>query len=61
MASSSAPIYFDPTTYTNQYNYKEYLIDGGLIANDPSLYAFFTANMLKGHKKIRILSLGTGV
>jgi patatin-like phospholipase/acyl hydrolase len=39
-ASSSAPIYFDPKTYTNKLDIKETLIDGGLICNNPSLYAF---------------------
>lgn len=39
-SSSSAPFYFPPNKYTNGFNIEETLIDGGLIANDPSLFAY---------------------
>ena len=48
-ASASAPIYFDPKTNTNQFQIEEQLIDGGLICNNPSLYAFQLAKHLRGH------------
>lgn len=59
-ASSSAPIYFDPMTRMNGYGFKARLIDGGIICNNPSLYAFMYAKYLKGHTNIRLISLGTG-
>jgi patatin-like phospholipase/acyl hydrolase len=37
------------------------LIDGGVIANDPSLLAFLHATYNLNHKKIRVLSIGTGM
>jgi hypothetical protein len=59
-ASSSAPIYFDPTTRVNGYGFKARLIDGGIICNNPSLYAYYYARYLLEKPKIRIISLGTG-
>ena len=59
-ASSSAPIYFDPKRRTNRYNMNETLIDGGLICNTPSLYAYQMAKHLLDKPEIRLLSLGTG-
>jgi len=59
-ASSSAPTYFDPKILEIPFGHNETLIDGGLICNNPSLYAFIIAKRLRGHKNIRILSLGTG-
>ena len=35
-------------------------IDGGIICNNPGLYAYQLAKIIKGKKKIRLLSLGTG-
>lgn len=59
-ASSSAPTYFNPKTLVTPYGLNETLIDGGLICNNPSLYAYTIARFLRGNQKIRILSLGTG-
>ena len=59
-ASSSAPIYFNPKGRTNQFDIEEVLIDGGLICNNPSLYAFQLARHIHDQKDIRLLSLGTG-
>ena len=39
-ASSAAPTYFDPASNANQYGLIEYQIDGGIIANNPAMYAF---------------------
>jgi len=59
-SSASAPIYFDPNSYTNVLGLKETLVDGGIICNNPALYAYLLAKYLKGHKEIRVVSLGTG-
>ena len=39
-SSSAAPLYFYPNHYINGFGIEEFLIDGGLIATDPALYAF---------------------
>lgn len=59
-ASSAAPTFFDPKTSINGYDMKELLIDGGVIFNNPGLYAYEFAKYLLGKKNIRIMSLGTG-
>ena len=59
--SSSAPIYFDPEPIDNKYNITGHLVDGGVICNNPAFYAYSVASNLYGHKKIRVLSLGTGI
>ncbi|HNP69427.1 CBASS cGAMP-activated phospholipase [Yeosuana sp. AK3] len=67
MATSAAPTYFDP--YTSEYidlnGTKKYFVnkvDGGVMANNPTLVAFLEA--LKAFKvemsQLEILSLGTG-
>jgi uncharacterized protein len=59
-SSSSAPIYFDPFSSVNGYNITTRLVDGGIVANNPSFYAYLYAKHFKNHKKVRIISLGTG-
>jgi len=60
-ASGSAPIFFAPAIQKNEYNRTESLIDGGVICNSPSMYAYFHAKFLLQKKgQIRVLSLGTG-
>ena len=56
-ASAAAPIYFAPKVVGNQT-----LVDGGIIANNPSLYAYIYAieELGKDPKNIRVLSVGTG-
>jgi len=39
---------------------KEYLIDGGVIANNPSTYAEQVAAVNKNNLPVRLISLGTG-
>lgn len=67
MATSAAPTYFDP--YTSEYidlngTKKDFVnkVDGGVMANNPTLVAFLEA--LKAFKvemsQLEILSLGTG-
>lgn len=36
------------------------MIDGGIICNNPSLYAYIAAHIFKKKKNVRILSIGTG-
>lgn len=60
-ATSAAPYYFDPKIwYTSETNTKEYLIDGGLIANNPSMWAIQTAQLDGNTLPVRLVSLGTG-
>lgn len=39
-ASSAAPTYFDPRIDVNKYGMIEILIDGGVICNNPAMYAY---------------------
>ena len=59
-ASSAAPTFFDPRNQIDGYGFSELQIDGGVICNNPGLYAYNMAKYFGGHKKIRLVSLGTG-
>jgi predicted acylesterase/phospholipase RssA len=59
-ASAAAPTFFDPQRLVNDYNMTEYLIDGGIICNNPALYSYQIATKLYKKKKVRVVSLGTG-
>jgi len=59
-SSSAAPTFFDPHKVNNGYGFTELQVDGGVICNNPALYAYEMARDLYGYKKIRLLSLGTG-
>lgn len=59
-ASSAAPTFFAPMQLKNGYGFTEQFLDGGVICNNPSLYAYEMARDLYDMKKIRVLSLGTG-
>ena len=59
-ASSAAPTFFDPKVSTNKLGLTELQIDGGIICNNPALYAYQMAKILNKKKDIRLLSLGTG-
>ena len=60
-ATSAAPIYFDPKIRVTPSGVEEYLIDGGIIENNPSIYAITLAHDIIGiEKPIRLVSLGTG-
>jgi len=59
-ASSAAPLYFEPKLQTNEYGLVELQIDGGVICNNPSLYAYQLAKQLRDKKRMRVLSIGTG-
>lgn len=54
-ATSAAPTYFAPLVKDNSI-----LVDGGVIANNPSIYAYYEAKKLYPNcKKFTILSLST--
>ena len=55
-ASSSAPVYFDPKVIGDQV-----LIDGAVIANNPSLYSYLHSKYANNQKNIRFVSIGTGM
>lgn len=55
-ASAAAPIYFSPKVMGDHV-----LIDGGVIANNPSLYAYEFANKILKKKKVRVFSIGTAL
>lgn len=59
-ASSAAPTFFDPKVNVNGFNMSELLIDGGVICNNPALYAYQLAYNFHKQRKIRVMSVGTG-
>lgn len=60
-ATSVAPFYFSPITYFDKsFNKNRTLIDGGLVAKNPSVFAYQEAKKLFPDKKINLLSLGAG-
>jgi len=59
-ATSAAPFYFDPKTRYTMDGTLEYLIDGGVIANNPSVYAEQVAAVNKNNLPVRLISIGTG-
>lgn len=58
-ASSAAPTFFDPKTQIDHYGFSELQIDGGIICNNPAMYAYQMAKDMHGYKNIRVMSLGT--
>ena len=60
-ASASAPLAFSPLIAKNKFNINEALIDGGIICNNPALYAYQIAYYLREKRNIRMISIGTGV
>ncbi len=60
-ATSAAPTYFKPAyLYDRQEETMQTLIDGGLIANNPALFAYVEAKRLYPRaKKFHILSIST--
>ena len=55
-ATSAAPIYY-PTAKVGD----RYLIDGGIVANNPVLHGYAEIKKRYPHNKIKILSVGTGL
>jgi len=60
VASASAPAYFP---LSKEIEYSSYLVDGGVVANNPSLVALIDGIKLQkqdGYDKTILLSVGTG-
>ncbi len=61
MATSATPLFFDPFTRIvkkGRYRTTELLVDGGLIANNPSLYATVYVKEFLKHDNVRTVSIG---
>jgi patatin-like phospholipase/acyl hydrolase len=61
MATSATPIFFEPFTRVvkkGRYRTTELLVDGGLIANNPSLYATVYAKEFLKRENVRTVSIG---
>ena len=56
-ATSAAPIYYS----TQEIDDGTWLIDGGIVANNPSLLGYSEAKKLFPGHKIKVLSIGTGI
>ena len=56
-ATSAAPIYYS----TQEINDGSWLIDGGIVANNPSLLGYSEAKKLFPGSDIKVLSIGTGI
>ena len=48
--SASAPYAFNPYILVDKLGLTEYLVDGGLVANSPSLFAYDIAHSLSDVK-----------
>jgi patatin-like phospholipase/acyl hydrolase len=60
-ATSVAPFYFSPITYYDQkLNRNRTLIDGGMVAKNPSVFAYEEAKKRHPNKDVYMLSLGAG-
>ena len=55
-ASSAAPIYYPTARVGNRY-----LIDGGIVANNPVLHGYAEVKKLYPNSNVKILSVGTGL
>ena len=55
-ASSAAPIYYPTARVRNRY-----LIDGGIVANNPVLHGYAEVKKLYPNSNVKILSVGTGL
>ena len=55
-ASSAAPIYYPTARVGNRY-----LIDGGIVANNPVLHGYAEVKKLYPNNNVKILSVGTGL
>lgn len=60
MATSISPFYFDPILFKDIENREHTLIDGGLAAKNPAMYAYTEAKLLYPTSKILLVSLGAG-
>ena len=56
-ATSAAPIYYS----TQEIDDGSWLIDGGIVANNPSLLGYSEAKKLFSKHEIKVFSIGTGI
>ena len=56
-ATSAAPIYYS----TQEIDDGTWLIDGGIVANNPSLLGYSEAKKIFPDNEIKVLSIGTGI
>ena len=56
-ATSAAPIYYS----TQEIDDGTWLIDGGIVANNPSLLGYSEAKKLFPDHEVKVLSIGTGI
>ena len=59
--SSAAPVYFEPQSVLDEYGIQQLVIDGGIIGNNPSLFAYLMQSKIHDKTPIRIWSMGTGI
>ena len=59
--TSAAPLYFKPQSTIDKYEMQNLVIDGGIVANNPSFFAYMIATHLHKKDKVRIISLSTGI
>lgn len=59
--SSAAPVFFEPQQAVDEYGIEQLVIDGGIIGNNPALFAYLMQNKIKKKTPIRIWSMGTGI
>lgn len=61
MATSVAPFYFSPVKYKCEMQKNKTLADGGLVAKNPSMFAYLEAKRLYPNAEIVLVSIGTGI
>jgi patatin-like phospholipase/acyl hydrolase len=60
-ATSAAPIYFDLKILITPIGTNEYLIDGGVVEKNPTMFAIsLNVDIIGDTRPIRIFSIGTG-
>lgn len=60
-ATSATPFMFDPVlrfTFNEKVRDEEMLVDGSMIANNPSLYALIYTKAWRNIENVRVTSLG---
>lgn len=60
IASSSAPTYFKPYKLLNKLNQVSYIVDAGIVINNPAMISLIDAKNLFEKNKHLVISLGTG-
>ena len=61
LGASSLILYFDPYDIPLGVGYAEMLVDGAIIAENPSLYSTVLAMELNKNKNLRVVSIGSGI